>query len=341
MPDHAGKRARFRGGFLGCALGDAIGRPFEMMSVTDRRLGPALEVALTRSGPLAYSDDTEMMISVAESLARTKRVSGDDMLATLARNYDPARGYGHGMKRALEAFERGRPAPDLSTWTEGSKGSGGAVRVVAIACAYHDDPAPVAALAEEAAGLTHAHPLGRAGAVVHAVALASVLGTTDARVDFEIVASEALRHRLVSGSPIGARLEMVRDLLAASAGSRSAVEALGNGVVAEDAVPLALFCFLRWAPDFDAVVRSTVLCGGDTDTIAAMSGALCGALVGESGLPTTWLDRLENGPKGADHIRALADATFELWCARSRRPGPRLKDIIADDAAASPSRHGG
>jgi ADP-ribosylglycohydrolase len=59
-------------------------------------------------------------------------------------------------------------------------------------------------------------------------------------------------------------------------------------------------------------VRNTVLCGGDTDTIAAMSGALCGALVGESALPTRWVERLENGPKGADYLRALADATFEL-----------------------------
>src|SRR4051812_48498058 len=38
MPDDDEKRARFRGAFLGCALGDAIGRPFEMMSSRDSRL---------------------------------------------------------------------------------------------------------------------------------------------------------------------------------------------------------------------------------------------------------------------------------------------------------------
>ncbi|HEX3769233.1 MAG TPA: ADP-ribosylglycohydrolase family protein [Polyangiaceae bacterium] len=317
MPDHADKRDRFRGAFLGCALGDAIGRPFEMMSATDGRLGPALDAALARSGTLSYSDDTEMMISVAESLTRVGGVSADDMLSTLARNYDPARGYGHGMKRALQAFERG-DRPGSSTWVEGSRGSGGAVRTVAVACAYHDDLALVAALAEEAAGLTHAHPLGRAGAVVHAVAVARMVGSSDARADLGTVVNAMRDHPLVSGTPMGAKLEKVRDLLDTSAEPRAGVEALGNGVVADEAVPLALFSFLRWAPDFEAVVRNTVLCGGDTDTIAATSGALCGALIGESALPTRWLDRLESGPKGTDYLRALADATFALWCKRGR-----------------------
>jgi len=32
-------RSRFRGAFLGCLLGDAVGRPFEMMSASDGRIG--------------------------------------------------------------------------------------------------------------------------------------------------------------------------------------------------------------------------------------------------------------------------------------------------------------
>jgi hypothetical protein len=92
---------RFRGAFLGCALGDAMGRPFEMMARSDGRLRPRLDAVLAAATPLVYSDDTQMMIAVAESLVRARRVSGDDILASLLENYDPARGYAHGMKRAL------------------------------------------------------------------------------------------------------------------------------------------------------------------------------------------------------------------------------------------------
>lgn len=312
-------RARFRGALLGCMVGDAIGRPFEMMSANDSRLGPALEAMLDAPPrPWRYSDDSEMMISVAESLVRTGGISATDLLSSLASNYDPARGYGHGMKLAIAAFKRGRRA-DMASWEEGSKGNGGAVRVVPIACAYHDDLERLSALAEESAGTTHAHPLGRAGATAHALAIASVLGH---RGDWDRVATERLlaalaRSRLVGTSTLASKFESVRELCDASAASAEAGRALGNGTLAEEAVPLALFCFLRWVPDFENVVTNAVLAGGDTDTIAAMSGALCGALVGEGGIPAGFIERLEHEPKGPAHVRALAEAVFALWTERN------------------------
>jgi hypothetical protein len=64
-----------------------------------------------------------MMIALAESLIRMGCVSGQDILSSLADNYDPARGYGHGMKLALGAFKAGRRAPAFSSWEDGSKGT--------------------------------------------------------------------------------------------------------------------------------------------------------------------------------------------------------------------------
>jgi poly(ADP-ribose) glycohydrolase ARH3 len=184
------------------------------------------------------------------------------------------------------------------------------VRVVALACAYHDDVELVAALAEDATGVTHAHPSARAGAVAHALALAHVLRWSDPeRVDPSLV-TELRKPRVVVGSVLAPKLQLVLDLLARHASSAEAAHALGNGVLAEEAVPLALFCFLRWAPDFVSVVRNTVLAGGDTDTIAAMSGALCGAMVGEARIPVTLLERIETGPKRGDYVASLADAVF-------------------------------
>lgn len=311
-------RSRFRGAFLGCLLGDSIGRPFEMMSARDDRLAPALDAMLDRPGRWFYTDDTEMMISVAESLVRMGGVHPDDLLATLAANYDPARGYGHGMRRAVEAFRSGRRPAAFSSWAEGSKGNGGAVRVVAIACAYHDDLDLLAALAEETAGVTHAHPLGRAGAVAHALALGRILAEVEGGPpDSESVIATILQAGSVKGTIIASRLEDALRLVRGLADPGDAARVLGNGVLAEEAVPLALFCSLRWAPDFVSVVKNTILAGGDTDTTAAMSGALCGALVGEEGLPAIWVERAETGPKGIAYVRDLADAVFGLWVKRA------------------------
>jgi ADP-ribosyl-[dinitrogen reductase] hydrolase len=56
--------------------------------------------------------------------------------------------------------------------------------------------------------------------------------------------------------------------------------------------------------DFEAEVRRVVSLGGDTDTNAAVAGALLGALVGETGLPHAWLDRLQE--RTAIRTEALA-----------------------------------
>ncbi|WP_394843554.1 ADP-ribosylglycohydrolase family protein [Pendulispora brunnea] len=308
MENHFQLRSRFRGAFLGCLLGDALGRLFEMMSGNDSRLAPALDARLAGKGPWFYSDDTQMMMSVAESIVRTGRVSAMDILATLAANYEPTRGYGSGMRRALEAFRSGRGV-GFSSWAEGSKGNGAAVRGVPIACAYHDDMESLAAFAEEAAGITHAHPLGRGGAVAMAIALGAVL----AREPVSSLLARVTQARAVAGTILATKIENAWQLAREQADGRTAASALGNGIVAEDSVPLAFFCFLRWAPHFDDVVKNAILAGGDTDTIAAMAGALCGAQVGEEGLPATWLGRVERGPKGIEAVKELADGVFALW----------------------------
>jgi ADP-ribosylglycohydrolase len=76
-------------------------------------------------------------------------------------------------------------------------------------------------------------------------------------------------------------------------------------VSAIGAVPAALAAFLINA-DFQDTVLTAVNCGGDTDTIGAMAGALAGAYYGYSSIPSAWLEPLENGEKGRDYVVSLA-----------------------------------
>jgi ADP-ribosyl-[dinitrogen reductase] hydrolase len=50
-----------------------------------------------------------------------------------------------------------------------------------------------------------------------------------------------------------------------------------------------------------------VRCGGDTDTLGAMAGAVAAARMGASAIPSRWLEALEEGPKGRSHVERLAD----------------------------------
>jgi ADP-ribosylglycohydrolase len=61
-------------------------------------------------------------------------------------------------------------------------------------------------------------------------------------------------------------------------------------------------------PTFEQGLRYVVGLGGDTDTNAAVAGALLGAAVGASGLPSGWLEHLQ----AAARIRADAESLVVL-----------------------------
>ena len=53
--------------------------------------------------------------------------------------------------------------------------------------------------------------------------------------------------------------------------------------------------------------RRAILLGGDTDTIAAMAGALSGAYLGVDAIPAELLRRLEDDVKGRTYLAYLAE----------------------------------
>jgi ADP-ribosylglycohydrolase len=69
--------------------------------------------------------------------------------------------------------------------------------------------------------------------------------------------------------------------------------------------------------DFEVEISRVVALGGDTDTNAAVAGALLGTVVGENGLPQVWLDRLRD--LMAIRAEALALVTPARRSSRSLR----------------------
>jgi len=74
----------------------------------------------------------------------------------------------------------------------------------------------------------------------------------------------------------------------------------------------AAFQALIRGDDVEAELRRVVSLGGDTDTNAAVAGALLGARDGVGGLPTAWLEKLRD----ADSVRAEAERLVPLAEAR-------------------------
>jgi len=87
-------------------------------------------------------------------------------------------------------------------------------------------------------------------------------------------------------------------------------------------VPIALFAWLRFPGDFREALTSALNCGGDTDTMGAIVGALAGASVRISGIPSEWLNRICEWPRS---LKVMDRAAERL--ARQNKVGKPLDPI--------------
>ena len=84
----------------------------------------------------------------------------------------------------------------------------------------------------------------------------------------------------------------------------------GDGVsgFAPNSVSVALYGWLRHRGDFERMLTEVIGCGGDTDSVAAIAGGICGAEVGEQGIPPAWIAGISDWPRSTGFIRRLVEA---------------------------------
>jgi len=305
----ASARERALFSLAGLSVGDALGERFfgppgqTLGRIEDRWLPPP---------PWGYTDDTEMALSVVQTLLEHRALDPDVLASHLASRYDVNRGYGGGAHGLLQALRAGAPwrhaAPEMFNGT-GSFGNGAAMRVAPLGAYLADRPLEeIARQARLSAIVTHAHAEGVAGAI--AVALAAALTWRQAEAG-ELDAARLL-EAVEGGTPAGeTRAGIARAAgLGLDAPVDEAARALGTGqrVSAQDTVPFVIWCIARsLGGSLEEAFWTTVRGLGDRDTTCAM---VCGVIsLGSRAIPEAWLDAREPLP-----------GIFDPGKARSRRP---------------------
>jgi poly(ADP-ribose) glycohydrolase ARH3 len=303
----AGDRAH--GALLGTFVGDALGMPFEGAAHVD--VPARVEMLAARRGRGTYTDDTQMMIALAESLIEWGRVQDEHLARAFQGAYDPDRGYGGGTRRVFELWASGTSVAAAAGKVfdgQGSRGNGAAMRIAPVAVRFHGDPARVQEEAACSARVTHAHPVGVDGAVVQATAIGAAL-----RDDDILEATRAAaRTREMSDS-----LGEVSALLVAPREPAEVHARLGSSSDARESVCAAVYSALAHT-GFEDAARFAVRLGGDTDTVAAMTGAIAGARHGAASIPRRWIEALEDGDRGRTHVEELARRLIAPTSTRAR-----------------------
>lgn len=293
---------RFAGCLLGLAVGDALGAHFEGRSpegIAQKYLRPQALIDNPPYGELWYTDDTQMMIGVCETLIAHGEIDQYELASRFAENFEPNRGYGRSAQMVLEAMRAGDDHRLLAETLlpGGSFGNGAAMRVAPIGLAFRDDPAKLWEQARLSSLPTHLHPLGIEGAQLLALAVAlACSATTYNRIAF-IEQLETLATWSEFAGPLG-RAKQIQD--------RRDLALFGNGVAATDSVVTAIASFALTPDDYGATIANVITLGGDTDTMAAMAGAISGAHLGVKAIPSNLISSLEQGPKGGAYLASLA-----------------------------------
>lgn len=287
------------GALLGTFVGDALGMPYEGMS--SAAVPARLEMVEARRGRGTYTDDTEMMIVLAESLLEHGSVNHERLAQAFLERCDPSRGYGAGTLQVLELWRRGVAVEAAATRLfggGGSLGNGAAMRIAPIAVLFADAPDELRAQAERSARLTHAHPLAVDAAIAQAAAIAAALRGEDILTAARAAATRPEMRR---------QLDHAAALLGSDLGPAEVGELLGNSAIGHESVPTAIFAAASQT-GFEAAVSFAVRCGGDTDTLGAMAGAVAGAAHGAASIAARWMEALEDGPRGRRYVEGLAGA---------------------------------
>ena len=296
---------RFLGCMLSAALGDALGASIH-----------------EPGGILRYTDDTAMMIALAEEIVEGGgRIDPEKLAWRFVEAYErePWRGYGPGPPRIFRLIKRGVGVLELDRrlYPGGSFGNGGAMRIAPVGLFYHDDFGELRRAVEAACKPTHNHPLAVEGALIEAASIALALRMEPGgRADPGDFIEQLLG--LASSEVYRGKLALIPGLIESDPPRRLIIRKLGHSVEAHNSVPTAVYCYLLEQDPIKSI-RRAIWIGGDRDTIACMAGAIAGAHRGAGSLPREYLDRLEN----ADRIRRLAERLYELRFGADRLPRER------------------
>lgn len=299
---------RFQGCLVGVAVGDALGSPVEGASKEQiRRIFGVLCEMIDGYRPAGnITDDTMQTLCLAESIAELEEFNPNDAAKQLLEWYrtDPFGIDSHTLQ-VMMRVDRGMDWREAvkevertnAPWTAGN---GSLMRCSPIALCYCRDIVKLIECSRESSLLTHANRLCQDACAFFNAVLSRVLLGWDKK-DALSFAMEILAH---ASHEI---LDRVQEML-----HKSEDEVPTSGFVL-DTLECALWAWWNF-DNFEEAIVTVVNLGGDTDTNAAIAGALMGAQCGLDTIPQRWREKIRWRDDKAiiDKCIALATRLYEL-----------------------------
>jgi ADP-ribosyl-[dinitrogen reductase] hydrolase len=292
---------RAKGCLVGAAVGDALGAPgeFELREYFDDH--PLTE--MIGGGPFNWApgqvtDDTAMMLCIAESFAELERLDLSDIAGRFVCWLDSnPPDIGDQTREALRFVkETGEPFGGVIVYERNPEAAsnGSVMRTAPVGLMFLDDDETRAQAAQAISSITHHHPLCRLGCEVVSHIIADLVRGNDLHETFDTrlsksTGADCFDQRLAPRKQIKSDGDALHTV-------QAAVWAVAHSLSFEEALAIA------------------VNLGGDTDSVGAVAGGIAGAhhgLYSLSGIPDRWLSMIRRG--------RLPDELPEILCDLARQ----------------------
>lgn len=314
---------RVAGILLGGAVGDALGVPYEFATPPGPSEMPQmLGGGLGDYAPGEWSDDTQMATCIALAAAEHPDLSHPRSLSVIANRFmdwfqDGPADIGNQTAAVLRSasyirFKEGwctgdrlaEVAYNHAQSVEHAAGNGALMRTGPVAAAYLHDRDGAARAARKIAALTHCDPVAEDSCVlwVEAIRVAATEDRFDFRAGLDLIAEDRRREWnrwIIAARHAGDAVPGVnKSLPPVIAGwefnpNGYTVTAMQAAIAAIAATPIPED---NPSQHFADALCNAIRIGGDTDTVAAIAGALLGARWGADAIPVQWRTAVHGWP---------------------------------------------
>ncbi|QNS05900.1 ADP-ribosylglycohydrolase family protein [Streptomyces xanthii] len=288
MPPPSTPLDRAIGSVVGSAVGDALGAPFEFgpEGAFSARFPPGAPDADEMRGgggwdPGEATDDTQMAVLVGQSLLEHGELNDPDVF-TRFQHWASADPKDIGLQTE-DVLTNGLPWDRAAAhhFRITGRGAGNGALMRAATSAVHFAPLGTAATMDAArrlSALTHGDPAAWEGtALLHELIRVALTGADPLNAIPGALAHVPAAHRARYATVLAP--DWHPDL--ATEFNGAVWPCLGSSVWA-----------LRTTASYESALRAAIDLGGDTDTVAAVTGALAGAVYGAGAIPPRWTTRL-------------------------------------------------
>ncbi|WP_372364672.1 ADP-ribosylglycohydrolase family protein [Candidatus Uabimicrobium sp. HlEnr_7] len=305
---------KYTGGLLGCAVGDALGAPYEGLwseSIPEKQ-NFFCEYAIFEGYEKGqYTDDTQLTIATLQSIVAHKEISvylvAESMFSLWKTQV--VIGPGGACTQSADRFLSNNDPLNCGA-VKGNAGNGTAMRTAMLGLAFCDSPTKLPQEVAQISKLTHKDSRSIAGGI--AIAKAAQLIATE-EVNIPYFCKEIAKTIYPYNEEFAKYIDVLplyinredEETFAFIAWSGMERPEFATPIITPFVIPTvlaSLWSFLRYKDSWKDAVYGAIKMGGDVDTLGAITGALSGIYLGESAIPSHLLKNVCS----YDYLRDLA-----------------------------------